>query len=110
MKIIDSIFVYGTLQLGMQNENILNELTGTWKKGYVRGEMVNINKGYNYGFPGVILKKNGSKIFGMIFKSNLLKKKLLELDKFEGQDYQRVITEVTMIDKKKTRAYIYELK
>ena len=46
----------------------------------------------------------------MIFKSNLLKKKLLELDKFEGQDYQRVITEVTMIDKKKTRAYIYELK
>ena len=37
----------------------------------------------------------------MIFKSNLLKKKLLEQDKFEGQDYQRVNTEVTMIDKKK---------
>ena len=42
MKIIDSIFVYGTLQLGMQNENILNELTGTWKKGYVRGEIKSI--------------------------------------------------------------------
>ena len=54
MKIIDSIFVYGTLQLGMQNENILNELTGTWKKkGYVRGEMVNINKGYNYGYQAL---------------------------------------------------------
>ena len=41
MKQINSIFVYGTLQPGKQNQHILKKLNGTWKEGYVfrNGEM-----------------------------------------------------------------------
>ena len=69
MKQINSIFVYGTLQPGKQNQPILKKLNGTWKKGYVMGTLFNINRSDNYGYPAIKIDKNGSKIYGMLLKS-----------------------------------------
>ena len=45
MKNIENLFVYGTLQKGKQHENFLKNLNGTWKKGYVFGNLINIGVG-----------------------------------------------------------------
>ena len=107
---INSIFVYGTLQPGKQNNHLLSDCRGTWKKGYVFGKLININHGEDYGYPAIKLEKKASKSHGMIFKADNLKKKLIELDKFEGKDYKRVITDVILDDGTVIKAYIYEYK
>ena len=68
-----TIFLYGTLQLGKQNQHILKELNGTWKKGYVIRTLINKGWGSEYRFPGLKLNKNRSKICGMLFQSKELK-------------------------------------
>ena len=45
MKNIDNLFVYGTLQKGKQNGNILESINGIWKKGYVNGKFYNLSSG-----------------------------------------------------------------
>ena len=110
MEFINSIFVYGTLQPGKQYEKILKNLKGVWSKGYIFGKMVNIGFGSNYGYPAIKLNKKGSKIYGMILKSKNLKKTISKLDKFEGKDYKRVTTYVYLLNGKKLKAYIYQLK
>ena len=59
MKNINSIFVYGTLQPGMQNDEILNDLKGNWKKGYVLGKLLNLETGDDYGHPILELDNKG---------------------------------------------------
>ena len=106
---INSIFVYGSLQRGMQNCHLLKDINGTWKKGYVIGTLINIGKGENYGFPAIKLDEKGSKIYGMILGQDL-EKNLFKLDKFEGGDYKRVVTVVTLEDNSEIKAYTYQLR
>ena len=107
MRQINRIFVYGSLQPGMQNESILKNLNGNWKKGFVLGELLNINSGENYGYPVLKINKIGSKIYGMVFESYEIKKKIEEIDKFEGENYKRIIGEVYLESGLKKEAYIY---
>ena len=39
-----------------------------------------------------------------------LEQKIFKLDEFEGKEYKRIITEVTLEDNTKAEAYIYELR
>ena len=107
MRQINRIFVYGSLQPGMQNESILKNLNGNWKKGFVLGELLNINSGENYGYPVLKINKIGSKIYGMVFESYEIKNKIEEIDKFEGENYKRIIGEVYLESGLKKEAYIY---
>ena len=109
MRNINSIFVYGSLQLGMKYDAHLKKLKGRWKKGYVHGSLINIHTGVNYGYPGLKIKKKGTKIYGMIFQSKNLKKKIKFLDRFEGNNYKRIITDVRLLSGRKIKAYMYEL-
>ena len=110
MSKINSIFVYGTLQIGKQHENILRELGGNWQKGYVYGKLTNVSAGPDYGYPCLKLDKKGAKIYGMVFDSKNLEKKIKEIDKFEGKNYKRVVTEIYLENGSKIQAYLYELK
>ena len=109
MEKIDTIFVYGTLQIGKQHEDILKSLKGTWKKAHVIGHLYNIGSGTDYGYPGLKLNKNGSKIYGMLLQSEKLEEKLFEIDEFEGKSYKRIISKVNFDDGSSTEAYLYEL-
>ena len=111
MNIINNLFVYGTLQKGKQHESILKNLKGSWKKGYVKGNLFNISSGTNYGYPAIKLNKKGSKVYGMIFHSKELKKSLKKIDQFEGSNYKRVISKIFNVnDGTKTESYIYVIK
>ena len=83
MKVIDNLFVYGTLQKGKQHENFLNNLNGIWKKGYVVGQLLNISSGPDYGYPALKLDAKGLKIYGMVFHSKDLESHIKKIDEFE---------------------------
>ena len=100
----------GLFQKGKQHEDLLKDLNGTWKKGYVFGKLINIGFGSDYGYPGLKLEKGGSKIFGMVFQSKNLEKKLLKIDEFEGENYKRIISKIFLDDSSEIMAYLYELK
>ena len=107
MKNINSIFVYGTLQPGMQNDKILKDFKGNWKKGYVLGKLLNLETGDDYGHPVLELDNKGSKIYGMILKSKDIEKNINKIDDFEGKDYLRVVSNIFFEDGSKTLAYVY---
>ena len=110
MKVIDNLFVYGTLQKGQQHENFLNNLNGSWKKGFVFGELLNISSGPDYGYPALKLDAKGSKIYGMIFHSKDLESHIKKIDKFEGDNYKRIISKIILEDGSQVESYLYELK
>ncbi len=110
MKNIDNLFVYGTLQKGKQHENILENINGTWKRGYVNGKLYNISSGPDYGYPGLKLDPKGSKIYGLIFQSKDLQSNLKKIDKFEGDNYKRVTSEICLKNGAKVKSYLYVIK
>ena len=110
MKNIENLFVYGTLQKGMQHQSILGKIKGKWKKGYVNGKLYNISAGPDYGYPGLKLDPKGLKIYGMIFQSKDLENYIKKIDKFEGNNYKRVISKVFLKNGSTINSYLYEIK
>ena len=110
MKVIDNLFVYGTLQKGKQHDNFLNNISGKWKKGYVVGQLLNISSGPDYGYPALKLDAKGSKIYGMVFHSKDLESHIKKIDEFEGDNYKRIISKIILEDGSQVESYLYELK
>lgn len=103
------LFVYGTLAPGEPNEHILAHITGRWTKGVVRGKRFDSGWGAAMGYPGIILDPEGDLVPGMLFSSSELDAHWPAIDDFEGEGYQRVITEVMLENGESVEAYIYEL-
>ncbi len=61
------------------------------------------------GYPGIILDPEGDFVSGMLFSSSELNAHWPAIDDFEGEGYQRVITEVMLENGEYVEAYIYEL-
>lgn len=62
------------------------------------------------GYPGITLDDAGDEIKGYIFCSDKLESHWDELDEFEGEGYERVLTSVQTRDKKRVEAYIYVIR
>ncbi|WP_272148868.1 gamma-glutamylcyclotransferase family protein [Tenacibaculum aiptasiae] len=108
---MEKLFVYGTLGPERPNEHILKNIGGTWKNGYVWGELFKEGWGAEVGFPGIRLENKVEKVEGYVFYSNKLEDSWGELDKFEGKAYQRIKTKVILKDtEEEIEAYIYSLK
>ena len=104
------LFVYGTLVPGGPNEHVLSGMGGTWEAGTVTGIVHQEGWGAAKGYPGIILDKHGNDVQGFLFSSEKLSDHWARLDEFEGEGYVRVLTEVTLENKKTVDAYIYELR
>ena len=89
---------YGTLAPGRVNHHQLAELTGHWRRGTVRGRLVEAGWGAELGFPGLILDAAGSDIEVHVFESVDLPDHWPRLDAFEGAGYRRVVTRVRTDD------------
>jgi gamma-glutamylcyclotransferase (GGCT)/AIG2-like uncharacterized protein YtfP len=87
--------VYGTLAPGRANHWKLASLRGQWFTGTIRGRRVAAGWGNDHGFPGVRLAADGDEIAVDVFESGDLSGHWLDLDAFEGDEYERVVTEVT---------------
>ncbi|MGL6312441.1 gamma-glutamylcyclotransferase family protein [Vibrio sp. WXL103] len=107
---MDHLFVYGTLALGCPNEQVLNNIGGTWKKAFVTGRLHDSGWGAAMGYPGLELIDRGERIQGYLFSSPNLAKCWAELDAFEGDGYQRMLTTVELLTGEQRQAYVYVLK
>ena len=102
------LFVYGTLAPGRPNESVLAELEGSWRAGYVHGQLIEQGWGSDYGYPAIKLHPEGDKVDGFIFTSADLTEFWPKLDEFEGAEYERVVTSVTLEDGSQVDAFIYQ--
>lgn len=89
---------YGTLAPGRANNHQLADLTGHWRKGIVRGQLVEAGWGAGLGYPGLILDPSGRVVEVHIFESVDLPDHWPRLDAFEGDGYRRVVTQARIED------------
>ncbi|PTQ12395.1 gamma-glutamylcyclotransferase [Sphingomonas oleivorans] len=88
--------VYGTLAPGRPNHHQLAGLEGQWRKGMVRGRLVEGGWGSALGYPGLILDAHGDAIEVQLFESPDLPAHWQRLDEFEGSGYRRVTVAVAL--------------
>ena len=100
---------YGTLAPGRTNHGQLADLEGRWRKGIVRGRLVQDGWGAELGYPGIILDPLGDAVQVDLFESNELPDHWRRLDAFEGDGYLRTITEVQTNDEV-LEAFIYVIR
>lgn len=103
------LFVYGTLGPGRPNEHVLKKIGGSWIEAHLNGDLVMAGWGAGMGFPGLVIKEDGEAIHGHVFESEYLAEYWSALDEFEGGEYQRVLTYVTLPDGQRAQAYVYAL-
>ena len=101
--------VYGTLTPGRSNHHELDGIHGTWRTGFVRGQLVASGWGAAKGFPGIHLDPKGPRVSVHVLESHELPKHWLRLDNFEGEEYERVAT-VVICQGKSIEASIYALR
>ena len=107
---IQRLFVYGTLAPGQPNEQILANIPGEWEPATVTGTLLQQGWGAAVGYPGIILDEHGGDVNGFLFSSEALAKHWADLDEFEGEGYERVLTTVKLKDGRAVDAYIYRLR
>lgn len=107
---MEKLFIYGTLAPGRPNEHKMSDIKGTWQVGVVKGKLHEEGWGAQMGYPGIELDENGDNVEGFLFISDELYKKWDELDSFEGKEYERVLTQVRLLNEETVEAYIYALK
>jgi gamma-glutamylcyclotransferase (GGCT)/AIG2-like uncharacterized protein YtfP len=104
----ERLIVYGSLAQGAANAHILAPYEGVWLRGSVTGELESAGWGSVQGYPGIRLIPSAPRIAVWVFCSKHLPSLWTDLDRFEGPDYRRTITEVT-IEEADVQAQIYEL-
>ncbi len=107
---ITKLFVYGTLAPGRPNEHILRNIGGSWDEASVTGILHQEGWGSGMGYPGITLDKDGNKVEGFLFSSDTISEHWPELDEFEGEGYERVLTTAELKNGTIVNAYIYTLK
>ena len=107
---IKKLFVYGTLGPGRPNEHILRNIGGSWEEASVTGTLHHEGWGAAMGYPGITLDKDSDKVEGFLFSSDKIAEHWSELDEFEGEAYERVLTKVELQNGTIVDAFIYTLK
>lgn len=105
----DKLFVYGTLGLGRPNEHILKKIGGSFEEASIIGILHNEGWGAEMGYPGLTIDTEGGKIAGFLFSSDKLNEHWSELDDFEGEAYERVLTKVKLKNSI-VEAFVYTIK
>ena len=105
----ENLFVYGTLGPGRPNEHVLKAIGGVWQNAIVRGKLRQEGWGAEMGYPGIDLDESGEEVEGFLFISENLSNHWEMLDNFEGEGYERVITQAKLEDGNVVDTYIYVL-
>ncbi len=73
----------------------------------MRGPLVAHGWGATLGFPALELNEHADVVQGLLFTSEVLGEHWTRLDDFEGDGYERVVTEIVLRSGATTEAYIY---
>ena len=107
---INRLFVYGTLIPGGPNEHVLQQIGGSFETGSVKGTLHPEGWGATMGYPAIKLDERGNEVQGFLFTSENLSEHWAQLDEFEGDAYQRVLTKVKLKDNRTVDAYVYTIR
>jgi len=88
----------------------MQKIGGTWEAGSIKGRLIEAGWGAELGFPGLVLDDAGDDIEGHVFVSENLSQHWTALDDFEGAEYKRQLTTVTLSKGGTTEAYVYALR
>lgn len=86
--------VYGSLAPGELNHHVIADLTGSWRVGYVTGELYETGWGATSGYPGIRWDPEAAPVAVKLFTSVQLRFQWHRLDRFEGPEYCRVLAPV----------------
>jgi gamma-glutamylcyclotransferase (GGCT)/AIG2-like uncharacterized protein YtfP len=103
----ERLFVYGTLAPGQPNAHVLADVPGTCDEASVRGRLVQHGWGADMGYPALELSDEGNRVDGFVFTSQVLAEHWQRLDEFEGDAYERVVTQVRSNAGRHVRAHLY---
>lgn len=104
-EIVDRVFAYGTFRAGESARAMI--------AGHVEDATPATVKGTIYafpdGFPGMVAQGD-SRVVGELLELNNLAAAFALLDAFEGDDYERIMKQVTLENGTEVWAWIYMLK
>jgi gamma-glutamylcyclotransferase (GGCT)/AIG2-like uncharacterized protein YtfP len=106
-RVTHPLFVYGTLAPGMPNEHVLADVPGHWESAIATGTLLEHGWAASLGFPALRLDAGGTEVEGFLFTSGALDELWERLDEFEGEEYERVVTEVRLADGRTVPAFTY---
>lgn len=101
--------VYGTLGPGRKNHWVLEGITGTWQKGWVRGHLHQEGWGAVEGYPAIVLDERGPEVEVPVFTSQDLPGHWTRIDEFEGPEYRRVLPVLMALSALVCTCNIYEI-
>ena len=102
------LFVYGTLQPGRENEQLLTRIGGEWCPATVRGTYYAKAWGLAADFPGLIVDEQGDEVPGYLFYSDALTEHWPELDVFEA-GYDRITAIALSSTGERLEAWVYQV-
>lgn len=108
-RLMERLFIYGSLQPGGPNERVLAGIEGEWERAVIKGKLVEDGWGADLGYPALVIDDQGDEIAGYVFTSERLSAAWTDLDEFEGEQYERVVATVTLEDGTRVRAHVYVL-
>lgn len=109
-KEMERLFVYGTLAPGKPNAHVMADIPGEWEPATVRGRLHPEGWGATLGYPAIVLDPNESEVRGLVFSSPELGDHWDRLDEFEGEGYERILTQATTPDGRVLDAFVYCLR
>ena len=86
--------VYGSLAPGESNHHVVAPLGGTWRPGWVRGQLLSEGWGSAIGYPGMRWDPAAERVAVRLLSSTGLPSFWARLDAFEGSDYLRILVPV----------------
>ena len=107
---MERLFVYGSLQPGESNEHVLAEMKGQWQPAMIKGCLREAGWATDMGYPGLVLDDNGDDIPGYVLTSADLANHWVAIDRFEGDEYERVVATVTLANGEHVSSYVYAIR
>ena len=103
-EVLDRLFVYGTLRQGQTARSLIANQIQRCVKAHTKGSLY----AFPMGYPGFTEAGDG-KVFGEVIWLTELAATFGLLDAYEGQDFARMIRQVTLETGEQIWAWIYAL-
>ena len=102
--------VYGSLAPGRENHSVIEGIPGEWLEGFVRGRHHPSGWGATMGYPAMRWDPAGERIPVSVLVSEALPSHWARLDRFEGNEYERILVPVEDDSGRIAAANIYALR
>jgi len=86
--------VYGSLRPDGENHHVVEDLEGRWRRGFVRGRLLEEGWGAGMGYPAMVWEPDAGRVEVALLESAGLPSAWPRLDAFEGAEYRRILVPV----------------